>query len=355
MPDDRDYADRLVDEEALASYLASELGPVDEYAVEWHREGHSNETIFVDWGDRRLVLRRPPAGGTADTAHDVAREYRVMDALQAAEVPVPGTVTLCEDHSVLGCDFSVVEHVPGDVLRLEEPTRFAAPEQRRELGHELVDTLAALHAVDYEAIGLGDLGRPQGYNERQVDRWKSQLAWAADRTDRAGGLPHRAEVEWWLADNTPPEADHGLVHGDYKLDNVIVAPGTPPRIAAVVDWELSTLGDPLVDLGWMLLFWHDDPDEPPPVAELLPSFTAREGYPTRRALAERYEARTGRAFDDRRFYLAFAAYKIAGACEMFYARHLAGDGDDPLYAAMDEGTPAMLALAHEIVDGELVW
>ncbi|WP_224447972.1 phosphotransferase family protein [Haloprofundus salilacus] len=355
MTNERRYEERLVDERRLRMYLASELGEAETFAVEWHREGHSNETLFVTWDERELVLRRPPPGETADTAHDVGREYRVMDALQGTTVPVPPTVLHCEDDAIIGSEFYLMERVDGDVVRLDEPGRFATTDRRAALGHELVDSLAAVHDLDFESVGLGEFGRPEGYLRRQVDRWGKQMEWAAGRTERPGGLPGRDEVEAWLGANVPEEHAHTLVHGDYKLDNVILAPGTPPRVSAVVDWELSTLGAPLSDLGWMLLFWHDDPDGEPPIPELMPSFTAREGYPTRRKLVERYEERTGIAFEHPTFYLVLATYKLAGVCEMFYARHLSGDSDDPLYAAMDEGTPALLSYAEDAIDGTRAW
>ncbi|WP_129113474.1 phosphotransferase family protein [Halegenticoccus tardaugens] len=355
MSEDRSYADRLVDERRLRAYLASELGDAETFDVEWHQKGHSNETLFVTWGDRDLVLRRPPPGETADTAHDVGREFRVMSALQGTAVPAPSTVLHCEDDSVIGSEFYLMERVDGEVVRLDEPERFAAPDRRAAVGRELVDSLAAIHNLDYESVGLGDFGDPDGYLRRQIDRWKKQLQWAASRTNRPNGLPGRDEVEAWLDDACPEEADGTLVHGDYKLDNVIVAPGTPPQVNAVVDWELCTLGAPLSDLGWMLLFWHDDPSDEPPIPELMPAFTAREGYPDRLELVERYENRTGVAFEHPTFYLVLATYKLAGVCEMFYARHLAGDSDDPLYAAMDEGTPSLIAYTQDAIRGIGAW
>lgn len=355
MAEDRSYADRLVDERQLRTYLTSELGDSETFSVEWHQEGHSNETLFITWGDRELVLRRPPPGETADTAHDVGREFRVMSSLQGTPVSVPPTVLHCEDESIIGSEFYLMERVDGEVVRVDEPERFAAPERRAEMGRELVDSLAAVHNLDYESVGLGDFGRPEGYLRRQVDRWGKQLEWAASRTNRPDGLPGRDEVEAWLDEARPETSDHTLVHGDYKLDNVILAPGTPPRVNAVVDWELCTLGAPLSDLGWMLLFWHDDPDDAPLIPELMPAFTAREGYPSRRDLVERYEEQTGIAFDHPTFYQVLATYKLAGVCEMFYARYLAGDSDDPLYAAMDEGTPALLAYARDAIRGTRAW
>jgi aminoglycoside phosphotransferase (APT) family kinase protein len=186
------YFRRLVDEDALRAYLEAHLGAADEYAVERHAEGHSNETLFVTWGDAELVLRRPPPGETAETAHDVLREYRVIDALQDTPVRVPTTVLACDDHSVIGSDFYLMERLAGDVLRDAEPERFATPAHRERVGMELVDALAEIHAVDYEAVGLGEFGHPPGYTQRQVDRWGKQYAWAFEVTEAEREVPAAA-------------------------------------------------------------------------------------------------------------------------------------------------------------------
>lgn len=357
MSDEKAYVSRLVDEGQLQEYLRSTLGRAETFEIERHQAGHSNETFFVTWGNEELVLRRPPAGETAETAHDVGREYRVMDALADTEVAVPKMIGLCEDHSVLGSDFFLMECVEGEVIRLEEPNRFADPAHRQRLGQELVDGLAAIHEVDYEAVGLSEFGYPDGFMERQVDRWRQQLDWAVEKTGRGDQLPHREELESWLEENCPTDTDSTLVHGDYKLDNAIISSGTPPTIEAVLDWEMSTLGDPLSDLGWMLLFWHDDLDLEPVVPELIPAFVSRDGYPSRRDLIARYESRTGRtiADEDVDFYLTYATYKLAGICEMFYARYLSDNSANPMYAAMSQRVPSLLAYAHAVIEGHRDW
>jgi aminoglycoside phosphotransferase (APT) family kinase protein len=363
-----EYLRRLVDEAALRDYLRERLGAVDEYAVERHAEGHSNETLFVTWGNRDLVVRRPPPGETAETAHDVLREYRVIDALQDTEVPVPPTVLACEDHDVLGADFYVMERVEGDVLRDDEPERFAAPEHRRRVGEELVDGLARIHWVDYDAVGLGEFGRPAGYTERQVERWAQQLTWAFQVTSDEREVPALYEVTEWLQANVPGDHPKRLVHGDYKLDNVMYAArceaprngradgageaGTPPDLAAVFDWEMATLGDPRADLGWLLSYWRDSKDSEPAVPELAQTFTERAGYPTRRDLVARYEDRTGIEYAHDRFYRALAVYKLCALGEMFYRRHLEGNADDPTYPLMEHRVPALADRARRIIDGE---
>ncbi|UIP00790.1 phosphotransferase family protein [Halobaculum sp. CBA1158] len=349
---DEEYFSRLVDPERLREYLAAELGSADDFDVRRHAEGHSNETLFVTHGDRELVIRRPPPGETADTAHDVLREYRVMDALQDTAVPLPETVLACEDHAVVGSDFYVMGKRAGDVLRDEEPERFAAPEHRRRVGEELVDTLSAVHAVDPESVGLGDFGRPAGFTERQVERWAKQFSWAFDVTAEERAVPEIAEVTEWLRENCPAEHEHALVHGDYKLDNVMFAPGTPPELVAVFDWELSALGDPLTDLGWMLSFWRDPGDPAPATPELTSTFMEREGYPSRRDLVARYEDATGIDYERDRFYRTLAVYKLAALGEMFYRRYLEGNSDDPLYPTMETRVPALAERCLRIVDGE---
>jgi aminoglycoside phosphotransferase (APT) family kinase protein len=346
-----EYLDRLVDIEGLESYLTAEFGPVEEFSVERHAEGHSNETLFVVWGERDLVVRRPPPGETADTAHDVLREHHVIDALGSTAVPVAKTLHACDNHEILGSDFYLMERINGDVLRETEPERLSRPVAREQIGTELIETLAAIHAVDYESVGLGEFGRPSGYTSRQVKRWTAQIEWAFKTTRAVREVPELVAVGEWLAENVPEQHSETLVHGDFKLDNVMYAPGTPPKVVAVFDWELSTLGDPLADLGWLLLFWYDDGDPDPVMPELMSTFTAQEGYSTRADLIKHYESATGRTFAHERFYRALAAYKMAALGEMFFARYLNDDSDDSLYPKMEAQVPALAKRTLEYVEG----
>jgi aminoglycoside phosphotransferase (APT) family kinase protein len=347
-----DYLARLIDDDSFGAYLTAEFGPASEFSVERHAEGHSNETLFVTWGDREMVVRRPPLGETADTAHDVLREHRVVDALEDTAVPVPKPLRACDDHAVLGSDFYIMERADGDVLREAEPERFATPKARNRIGTELIDTLAAIHAVDYESVGLGEFGRPEGYTARQVERWTAQIEWAMETTAAIRAVPELVAVGEWLAENVPEQHAKTLVHGDFKLDNVMYGSSVPPRVVAVFDWELSTLGDPLADLGWLLLFWYEDGDPDPAMPDLMSTFTAREGYPTRAELVEWYETEAGRDFVHERFYRALAAYKMAALGEMFLARHLNGDSDDPLYPKMRTQVPTLAERTLAYVEGE---
>jgi aminoglycoside phosphotransferase (APT) family kinase protein len=245
-----------------------------------------------------------------------------------------------------------MERVEGDVLRSDEPSWVDSPARRERIGYELVETVSRIHAVDYETVSLGDIGRPAGYTERQVDRWRRQLEWAFEVTadDRLVPVLHR--VGDWLRDNVPDTPAHTLVPGDFALDNVLYAPGDDPEIGAVLDWEMSTLGDPSLDLAWILVHWRDLGDPAPAVPELTPTFTDAEGYPTRTDLVARYERESGNRFRHHRFYRTLAVYKLAALGEMFYRRHLEGNADDPVYPAMADSVPRLAERARRIIDGE---
>lgn len=352
MSDNDCYLEKIIDREALARYLDAELGPAEEFDVTRHTQGHSNETLFLTWGDNSFVIRRPPPGTTADTAHDVLREYRVINQLQETSVRVPRTVLACEDHSIMGCNFYLMERERGDVLRESEPPRFQQPDHRQQIGTELVSQLAEIHALDYDEVGLGHIGNSDGYTQRQVDRWHKQFDWALEVTKSERKIPAVDDVATWLDDAVPESHSHTLVHGDYKLDNVMFGPRAPPEIAAVFDWEMSTLGDPLTDLGWLLIYWQDSDATDPPVPELMPTFTGREGYPTRRELVRQYESLSGYTFTNERFYRVLALYKLGALCEMFFRRHLEGNSDDPLYPKMRDRVPALVDQARRIIHGD---
>jgi aminoglycoside phosphotransferase (APT) family kinase protein len=348
MPADDPYADQLVDEERLREYLTATLGPAATFEVEHLGVGHSNETLAIEWGDRELVLRRPPAGETARTAHDVLREYRVITALENTDVPTPTPIAASEDPSIIGGDFYLMERLDGTVVRTEEPERFATPDRRRRMAEELVDTLAAIHTVDYEAVGLGDFGRPEGFLDRQIDRWGKQFEWAAETTADERSVPHVDEIGSWLEANVPEDYEHTLVHGDYKLDNVMYGPSADPDLIAVMDWEISTLGDPLRDIGWLCCFYDTDPL----IEGLMPTFLDRPGYPDRRELLERYERQSGIEVVELDFYVVLGLYMLTAVCEMFYARYLNGNSDDPLYPTMERLVPEVSRRAKAIIEGE---
>ena len=348
-----DYFEQLIDRDALRKYLSDELGEAEAYEIEHQGGGNSNEVILVEWGDYDLVLRRPPPDETADTAHDILREYRVLTSLQDTPVPVPQTLLSCEDRSVLNCEFYMMERVDGDIIGDEEPERFASPDHRRRIGQELVETLGEIHLVDYDKVGLSDFGRPAGFTRRQVERWGKQQDWVLGRDSLDRRVNDLDTLRKWLEKNVPDRGPETIVHGDFRLDNMMFGEGTFPELVAVLDWELSTLGDPLTDLGFLLAHWRDPKDEhPPAIPEWTSPHTDRDGYPSRRDLVAQYEDRTGITFEHEQFYRALAVYKEAVAGEMFYARYLAGETDDPLYPKMKRRVPAMAARGLRIANGE---
>lgn len=343
----REDLDRpLVDAEALERFLDERLPAPGRVEVERHTAGHSNETFFVTRGHDEWVLRRPPRGAFLPTAHDVLREHRVLSALAGTPVRAPRPVLACEDRSVIGAPFFLMERVRGFVIRDELPGGFVDdPAQRPAIGDELVDALAELHEVEWRSAGLEGWGRPSGYLERQVRRWAGQLELA---TQFSRPLPDLTRVGEWLAANVPFSGPATIVHGDYKLDNVTFAPDPPARLLAIFDWEMSTIGDPLADLGWMLSFWRE-PGDPADVLERDTVVTRLPGFRPREDLLTHYASRTGRRPEDLTFYLVLAVWKLSVLLEGSYARHLAGLTDDPLFAELEDGVPALATRALELI------
>ena len=349
-PPQEDLSRPLVDGEALERWLDEQLGGPGRLDVERHQAGHSCETFFITRGGERWVLRRPPRGAFLPTAHDVLREYRVLSALGGTGVRAPRTLIACEDTSVIGVPFYLMEKVEGYVIRTDLPPGFrgdAAADARAGIGEELVDALAELHAVDYRAVGLEGWGRPTGYLQRQIKRWNGQLELA---TQFSRPLPDFVRIRDWLSENVPEDADTTIVHGDYKLDNVTFAPEPPARLLSIFDWEMSTIGDPLADVGWMLSYWRNREDPPNPLHPELDLMT-QAGFSRREELLERYHERTGRSMSDIRFYTVLAVWKLGVLLEGSYARHLAGVTDDPFFAELEEGIPAIGRRALELMDG----
>ena len=329
-----------LDVEKLREHLAAELtGLADPQSliVEQYPKGHSNLTYSVRFGDRDLVLRRPPFGARIKTAHDMHREFRVLSGLHGVYAQAPRPVLYCGDDSVIGAPFYLMERVGGIILRGGKlPTGLQIdPDKMARLSTELVDNLARLHAVDVEAAGLADFGGPpDGYVERQVTGWTRRYFNA--KTDE---VPQVEEAAAWLAANMPhmPSSGPGvIVHNDYKYDNMVLDPADPTRIIAVLDWEMATVGDPLMDLGTSLGYWIDpsDPDE----VKMLPfGPTLLPGNLNRLELVERYASVTGREIPDPRFYYVFALFKIAVIAQQIYKRFKDGHTRDPRFAMMIMG------------------
>jgi aminoglycoside phosphotransferase (APT) family kinase protein len=303
-------------------------------------EGRSNVTYLLQRGDVRLVLRRPPRPPLPPSAHDVVREARVQQALERAGARVPHVVDVCEDESVLGVAFYLTEYLEGSIVGEELPAALDPPAERRQIGLELLDALAEIHAIDWEAAGLAGFGRPTGYLERQLRRWSA--LWEENAT-RA--LPAVAKLGAWLEANRPESGPATVVHGDYRLGNVMLSTDAPARVIAVLDWELSTIGDPLADLGY-LVATYSDAGSPRTALELSP-VTAAEGFPSRKELAERYAERRGASLQELPWYEALALWKAAVFCEAIYGRYLRGERDDPWAAALVNGVPRLLEVAGE--------
>jgi len=292
--------------------------------------GRSNLTFAVtDASGRKVVLRRPPVSHVLSTAHDMAREYRVISALRDTEVPVAPALAFCDDEAVNDRPFYVMGFVDGYVLRGVADTEAVLDEASRKVaGEQLVDVLAAIHRVDVDAVGLGDFARRDGYLERQLRRWHGQFAKSQEQAKEIGvyrPVPLVDEVHKLLTERLPVQQGASIVHGDYRLDNTIM--GADGRIMAVLDWELSTLGDPLADVGTLLAYWAEDPGRPGPssaVATMAQSAaTGLPGFPSRAEIAGRYAASSGRDLSGIGFYVAFAYWKLACILEGVFVRYAA--------------------------------
>ncbi len=300
--------------------------------------GRSNLTYEVkDSGGGAWALRRPPLGKRLGSAHDMGREHRVIAALAETDVPVPPVAGFCGDDEVNGAPFYVMDFVEGPILRSKaEAEQHFDDGQRRAIGERVVDTLVAIHAVDPDAVGLGDLGRKQDYVLRQLRRWHGQ--WEKSKTRELAVVD---EVHSRLEARVPEQGPATIVHGDYRLDNMILTPGG--EVAAVVDWELCTLGDPLADVGLLIVYWSQEGDE------LVPLFdppTAAAGFPTREELKHRYAERSGRDLSQLDFYVALGYWKLAIILEGVYARYAAGQ-----YGEAESGFEEFARLVERLAEG----
>ncbi len=331
-----------IDRNRVSRWLADNVaGAVAPFEFELIVGGRSNLTFRVIGADGgRFVLRRPPTGHVLATAHDMAREHRIITAVGQTAVPVPRTLGLCTDDDVNGAPFYLMEFVDGVVLDSPERAEDLPFELRRPASEHLIEVLADLHAADVDAIGLGDLARRDGYIERQIKRWSTQ--WANSKTRDLGAID---EVATHLAENIPEQRGVAIAHGDFRFGNCLtdVERG---RIAAVLDWELCTLGDPLADLGYLGVYWvgvdgeprHNDPSSAP-------------GFPTYDELVARYAARTGRDVSNIDYYVAFSSWRLAVISEGVYARYLHGAmGDDVDQAVLDRFRTGTEDLATNALD-----
>jgi aminoglycoside phosphotransferase (APT) family kinase protein len=315
---------------ALERYLRAQrpelAGPL---VVEQFPAGHSNLTYLLRLGATELVLRRAPFGNQVKTAHDMGREYRVLAGLSTRYPLAPRPLLYCEDPGVLGTPFYVMERRAGVILRKQLPPGVTLdPPTARALSTALIDNLATLHALDPRTVGLGDLGKPEGYVARQVTGWTDRYGKA-----RTHDLAAMDQLGRWLAERQPRESGACLIHNDYKYDNLVLDPADLTRIVAVLDWEMATVGDPLMDLGTTLGYWIEAGDPPALRSEALGP-TYLPGNLTRQELVERYAQRTGRDVADAAFYYAFGLFKVAVIVQQIYARYVRGSTRDPRFAEL---------------------
>ena len=336
-----------VNPEALERYFSVHVPELAGHPVEVLQfpGGHSNLTYLLRVGDREVVMRRPPFGTKVKSAHDMGREHRILTALTESYSRAPKPLAYCEDTSVIGAPFYLMERLKGIILRNQAPAGFnLSKDQLRLLCEHLVDALAELHALDYRALGLGDLGKPEGYVQRQVEGWTKRY-----HDSQTDDVPVVDRVATWLQTHQPKDSGAALIHNDFKFDNVVLDADDPTRIVGILDWEMSTLGDPLMDLGTFISYWVEASDEP-----IMQFFRGgpsdAPGALTRREIIERYSLRTGREVVAPHFYYAFGLFKTAVVIQQIYYRYKHGLTKDERFAAFGVGMVALCEQAARSLD-----
>lgn len=340
-----------LDRDSLERYMnahLTELGVLEPgtlaFGIEQFAGGHSNLTYLIPVGfGRDFVLRRPPMGPVAPTAHDMPREFRLLQAIHPHFALAPRPLVLCEDVSIIGAPFYLMERRSGMIVRERIPREIGDDlDLRRRVSESVVDTLAALHLVDIHATGLERIGKPTGFVERQVRGWTER--WVRSKTTE---VPEMDQVAGWLAERIPPQSETAatIVHNDFKLDNIMLDTGDPSRVVAVLDWEMCSVGDPLIDLGLLLCYWTlksaDD-------RQSLRAVTTGPGWMTREEIIERYARQTGRDLSHIAFYETFARFKVAVIIQQIYFRFVRGQTSDQRFQHFDQ---LVLELAREAVLG----
>ncbi len=304
-------------------------------------DGHSNVTYLIERGGREVVLRRPPRPPLPPSAHDVLREARLLRALKDTPARVPDVLAVGEDPAIIGMPFYVMERIAGDVIVTSVPDALDTPSERRLIGEQLIDALVEIHGVDWRAAGLEGFGKPTGYLERQLRRFLG--LWEINKTRE---IPAVESVGAWLAENLPSSGPATIVHGDFRLGNTIFASGAPARLAAVLDWEMATIGDPLADLGYLTATWAEPCDAENPMLALS-RVTRDPGFPGRAELANAYAESSGEPVNGLAWYQVLAVWKAAIFLEGSYRRYRAGASADTYFSSLDEGVPALARTARE--------
>lgn len=336
--------DERFDEAKVAAYLRTKLAGADSsLAVRQFGGGAANLTYLLDYGEHQYVLRRPPLGPVAPSAHDMSREYRVLSVLHQRFPLAPRAYLFCDDPAIIGAPFLVMERRHGVVVRRSIPPMYGPiPDAPRRMSEALVDALADFHAVDYAAIGLATLGKPAGFISRQIEGWYRRWHKA-----KHADVPEIEAMYHWLRENQPPEGPPSLIHNDYKLDNVMLAPNDPSKIVAVFDWDMCTLGDPLNDLGALLCYWTE-PADPPyyQASAMMP--TGDDRFLSRAELVERYATRSGRDVSQIKFYHALGLYRLAVILAQIYIRFVRGQTQDQRFAAFGDYVPLLARAARKV-------
>lgn len=319
-----------LDKLKLKAYLSRNLPSVSgELDIEQFPKGFSNLTYFIRMGEQQFVLRRPPFGAAIKTAHDMAREFKILSRLNPLYSKAPKAMLYCDDENIIGAPFYLMQRVEGVILRPQMPeAMIPSALKMAQIAEAFVESLGELHTIDYKAAGLTELGRPQGYVQRQIEGWTKRYLKAC--TDE---IPEMAKIATWLAENLPKESDAALIHNDFKYDNIVLDPEDWTRVIAVLDWEMATLGDPLMDLGTTLGYWID-PNDPPEMQALKLSPTTCPGNPTRAELVEMYAQKSGREVGQVVFYHVYGLFKIAIIVQQIYYRYKHGLTRDSRFARL---------------------
>lgn len=341
-------SDEHLDETRLAEYLRDKLpDAIEPLTVRQFGGGAANLTYLLTFGSREYVLRRPPLGPVAPSAHDMAREYRVLSVLHRAFPPAPQAFHFCDDPAIIGAPFFVMERRNGVVVRRTLPAEYQfIPDAPQRLSRALVDTLANFHAVDFHELGLSDLGKPDSFLSRQIEGWNTRWYGA-----KLHDLPEMDAVYAWLRTHIPPTSEVTLVHNDYKLDNIMLAPTDPGRVVAVFDWDMCTLGDPLSDLGALLTYWTG-PEDPPFLQEITRTFmpVGDTRFLTRAELVSRYAEQSGRDVSDIRFYHVLGLFRLGVIIAQIYMRYYRGQTKDERFASLAPMIPLVAQAAYQRID-----
>lgn len=337
-------------EKKILAFIQDEIqgldGPV---VIQQFPHGHSNLTYLISAGERQMVLRCPPRGTKAKTAHDMGREYRILSALEKVYPYCPRPLVYSEDESILGSPFYLMERIQGIIVRRDFPGRMnLTPTDTTQLFETLLQVQYELHAIDFEHIGLGNFGKPKGYVKRQVEGWSRRY-----RAARTPDVPDGETVMNWLLETMPPDTPWpALIHNDFKFDNVILDPENPSKIIGVLDWEMATIGDPLMDLGSSLGYWVE-PTDPPEMQPWRMGPTNAPGALTRKQMKARYEALSGRSIENFSFYYGFGLFRLAAIVQQIYYRFYHGQTKDKRFKSFASSVQALIKAANLVIKGEI--